>query len=44
MSKDKITKPVHYAGKILQNPDSSKKDNELAAKVLSDQSKKKDKR
>jgi hypothetical protein len=32
----KLTKPVKDAGKILQNPSSSKKDKELAAKVLSD--------
>lgn len=44
MAKAKITKPVHDAGKILQNPDSSKKDKELAAKVLSDQAQKKNKR
>lgn len=37
MSKgSKITKPVHDAGKTLANPNSSKKDKELAAKVLSD--------
>lgn len=36
MSKPKITKPVHDAGKTLANPNSSKKDKELAAKVLSD--------
>ncbi len=40
MAKGKITKPVHDAGKTLQNPNSSKKDKELAAKVLSDRSKK----
>jgi hypothetical protein len=45
MAKDKITKPVHDAGKTLQNPNSSKKDKELAAKVLSDRAnEKKDKR
>lgn len=32
----KITKPVTDAGKILQSPKSTKKDKELAAKVLSD--------
>lgn len=37
--KEKITKPVHDAGKILSNPNSSTKDKELAAKVLSDQAK-----
>jgi hypothetical protein len=31
-----ITKPVHDAGKTLANPNSSKRDKELAAKVLSD--------
>jgi hypothetical protein len=35
----KITKPVHDAGKVLSNPNSTKKDKELAAKVLSDRSK-----
>ena len=32
----KITKPVHDAGKVLSNPGSTKRDKELAAKVLSD--------
>jgi len=44
MTKIRITKPVHDAGKILQNANSSKKDKELAAKVLSDQAHKKQKR
>lgn len=41
MAKDKITKPVHDAGKVLQDSNSSKKDKELAAKVLSDRAKEK---
>ena len=32
----KITKPVKDAAKALSNPNSTKKDKELAAKVLSD--------
>jgi hypothetical protein len=37
----KITKPVHDAGKTLSNPNSSNRDKELAAKVLSDRAKEK---
>ena len=36
MTKIRITKAVHDAGKTLQDKNSSKKDKELAAKVLSD--------
>jgi len=44
MIKQKISKAVHDAGKTLQNSKSSKKDKELAAKVLSDRSHNKIKR
>ena len=44
MSKSKITKPVHDAGKTLSNPHSTTKDKELAAKVLSDRAKEKGKK
>ena len=36
MAKPRLTKPVHDAGRILQNPKSTTKDKELAAKVLRD--------
>jgi len=39
-NRPKITKPIHDAGKVLSNPNSSTKDKELAAKVLSDQAQK----
>lgn len=39
MAKSTITKPVHDAGKTLSNPNSTTRDKELAAKVLSDRAK-----
>lgn len=44
MPKPKLTKPVKDAGKILSNKNSTKKDKELAAKVLSDRANQKGKR